>query len=230
MRPICNEAYSPQRHAIGLLAFSASVLLAGCMTSRVEEIRQSTTGISAGEAIVILTRRDHTEVEAEESFTGCVEKHLSRGDRPFELRPQQEFVDYMFPWFEPRLAPRTPDALPELLRQPGVKDRITASGVRYLVWVDGATQIMDGGGSLSCTAGPTGAGCFGFTWWDKDSDYEAAIWDLKNRESAGTISADVEGTSYMPAIIVPIPLIARTQSVACRGLAQQIASFIVGDS
>jgi len=212
---------------IAAITLCVSTLVAGCMTSRVEEIRQTATGITAGDAIVILTRRDHTEIEPEESFHGCIEKQLSRGQKPFDLRPQAEFVDYMFPWFEPRLAPATPDALPELLKQPGVAEKITASGVRYIVWVDGTTEVMDGGGSLSCTAGPTGAGCFGFTWWDKDSDYEASIWDLHNLESAGTISADVEGTSYMPAIVVPIPLIARTQSVACKGLARQIERFLV---
>ena len=85
------------------------------------------------------------------------------------------------------------------------------------------------GGSLSCAAGPGGGGCFGFAWWQNDSNYEAAVWDLTALESAGTISADVSGTSFLPAVVIPIPLIARTRAKACKGLSEQLKMFIVTD-
>ena len=46
----------------------------------------------------------------------------------------------------------------------------------------------------------------------------------------GTINADYSGTSFLPALVVPIPLIARTQAAACKGLADQLRAFIVSDS
>lgn len=67
-------------------------------------------------------------------------------------------------------------------------------------------------------------------WWEKDSSYEASIWDLKRARSVGLISAEASGTSYLPAIIVPIPLIARTQAAACDGLAEQLKGFLVQDT
>jgi hypothetical protein len=82
---------------------------------------------------------------------------------------------------------------------------------------------------MSCAAGPGGGGCFGFAWWQNDAKYEASVWDLDGLEDVGTISADVSGTSFMPAIVIPIPLIARTQSKACKGLATQLKLFIVDD-
>jgi len=85
------------------------------------------------------------------------------------------------------------------------------------------------GGSMSCAAGPGGGGCFGCAWWQDDSKYEASVWDLDGLEKTGTVSADVSGTSYIPAIIIPIPLIARTQSKACNALANQLKLFIVSD-
>ena len=45
----------------------------------------------------------------------------------------------------------------------------------------------------------------------------------------GTVTADVSGTSFLPAIVIPIPLIARTQAKACKGLADQLKLFIVSD-
>ena len=95
-----------------------------------------------------------------------------------------------------------------------------------IVWLDGDTDRVAGGGSLSCAAGPGGGGCFGFAWGQKDADYNAAVWDLKELESAGTVSTDVSGTSFLPALVVPIPLIARTQTAACKGLADQLRNFI----
>ena len=98
-----------------------------------------------------------------------------------------------------------------------------------IVWLDGDTERVAGGGSLSCAAGPGGGGCFGFAWWQNDADYNASIWDLDGLESAGTVSADVSGTSFLPALVVPIPFIARTQSKACKTLADQLHNFIVAE-
>jgi hypothetical protein len=112
--------------------------------------------------------------------------------------------------------------------RPGVAEKVAAQGVRYIIWLDGDTERVAGGGSLSCAAGPGGGGCFGFAWWQNDSDYSAAIWDLDGLQSVGTITADVSGTSFLPALVIPIPLIARTRAAACKGLANQLHDFIVG--
>ena len=78
-------------------------------------------------------------------------------------------------------------------------------------------------------AGPGGGGCFGFAWWQNDADYNAAVWDLKGLESAGSVTADVSGTSFLPALVIPIPLIARARAAACKGLADQLRTFIVDE-
>jgi hypothetical protein len=106
---------------------------------------------------------------------------------------------------------------------------IANKGVRYVIWLDGDTERVAGGGSMSCAAGPGGGGCFGFAWWQNDSNYDASVWDLKGLEDSGTVSADFSGTSFLPASVIPIPLLARTQSKACRGLADQLKLFIVSD-
>ncbi len=74
---------------------------------------------------------------------------------------------------------------PALLTRPGVVSRWPASGVRYVVWLDGSTQKTDGGGSIACGAAPGAAGCIGFGWWEKESAYEATVWDLKSGQVRG---------------------------------------------
>ena len=207
----------------------AALILGGCITSRVEDTRMSKTGINAGEGVVIMAKSYHLGNETEDKYIECIEKGLASGSTGLRVIPNQEFVDSLFPWFEPRTAPSETKHLPKLMDYPGVAERIAEQKVRYIIWLDGDTERVAGGGSLSCAAGPGGGGCFGFAWWQNDADYEASVWDLVELESAGTVTTDVSGTSFMPALILPIPLIARTQSKACKTLARQLREFILSE-
>jgi hypothetical protein len=213
-----------------ILVFAlASTMLSACVTSRVENVRANATGISEGEGIVIMAKSYHLGNETEAKFITCVGNSIGSGSSGLRVVPNSEFVDALFPWFEPRTAPAETKGLPTLMSRPGVAQKIKDKGIRYVVWLDGDTDKVAGGGSMSCAAGPGGGGCFGFAWWQNDSNYEADVWDLTGLEDVGTVSADVSGTSFLPAIVIPIPLIARTQSKACNALADQLKLFIVSD-
>jgi hypothetical protein len=206
--------------------FAAGVL-SGCVSATIEQYREGEARVADGERVVVLGRRQNTGYETETNFVNCVGKAVGRR---LDVLPEQEFVDELFPWFEPRTAPLKTDDLPELLRTPAVADRIEEAGVRYLVWVDGVTNTTDSAGSMTCTISPGGGGCFGFVTWARDSSYEASIWDLQTGMSVGRISSDASGTSYMPAMIVPVPIIARVQAQACDGLADQLTAFLTAES
>lgn len=212
-----------------ILAFVVAVTASGCVTSRVENSREGLTGIESDESVVIMAKSYHLGNETEAKYITCIENALARGSDGLRIIPHKKFVDSLFPWFEPRTAPSETKGLSKLMERPGVAAAIRKQGVRYIVWLDGDTEKVAGGGSLSCAAGPGGGGCFGFAWWQNASDYNAAIWDLDGLESAGTVTADVSGTSFLPALVIPIPLIARTQAAACKGLATQLHAFIVAD-
>ncbi len=218
----------PMLRSLTVLVFALG--LSGCITARMQDNRESVTGIAEGESVVIMARSYHLGNETEAKYISCVENALAKGSRGLRVIPHREFVDSLFPWFEPRTAPAETKGLPKLMERPGVAKRLADQQVRYIIWLEGDTERVAGGGSLSCAAGPGGGGCFGFAWWQNDADYNASVWDLKGLESAGTVSADVSGTSFLPALVVPIPLIARTQAAACKGLADQLRTFISDDS
>lgn len=211
--------------ALGLLA-----LLSGCVSSRIEQSRDASTGIETDEAIVLLGRASYNEKETEESFTQCIADALGQGDNPIRMIQQKQFRDELYPWFEPRTAPTSADELGRLFTQPGFKDRIDSANVRYLAWIDGDTVTIDSGGSMSCTISTFGGGCFGMSYWEEDASYDAAIWDLKTMTSTGQISADATGTSYLAGLVIPIPILARPGNAACQGLAKQLREFITGGS
>lgn len=214
--------------SLRLLAVAAVALLsAGCMTARLEESRSMDTAIASDEAVVLLAKPQVDGPVAEDEFMDCVAgKVASRSG--ILVRENNDFQDSMFPWFEPSTSPQRAEGMAQLLARPLVRQRIEGSGVRYIVWVDGITRQTDSGGSISCAIGPGGGGCLGFGWWEKESDYDAIVWDLKQARTAGSVSANVTGTSALVGAIVPLPFIARVQAAACDRLAEQLAAFLAG--
>ena len=205
------------------------MLLAGCTPTTVDECRQGETGIESHQSIVILGRRQGSTYETREEFVNCVGDRVARGTGAIRVIPEQEFVDSLFPWFEPRTAPLRTSDLQALMEEPLVAGKIQEYGVRYIVWLDGQTETTNRTGSISCAVGPGGGGCFGFGSWEDDSNFDARVWDVSSFANVGTISTDATGQSYVPAVVVPIPLIARVEANACSSLATQLQQFVNGD-
>ena len=201
-------------------------LLGGCVTATVEEVRERATGITMSDAVVVLGRRSRpSNNETEIDFISCVADNLD--DNAIKVLNEQEFVDATFPWFEPRTAPVSANELPALLDEPLLAQRLEQLGLRYVIWVQGQTKRVSQSGSMTCGVGAGGGGCFGFLTWENDASYEASIWDTQQQRAAGRVSSDAAGTSYMPALVVPIPIIARVQNNACTGLSNQLEAFIL---
>ena len=214
-----------------LAGLSTTVLgLSGCMHAVTEQTRDLPTAIGSDEAVVILAKPSVEGAGTEDAFMDCVGRDLAGGAHPMHIAANNQFVDDLFPWFEPSTAPTRPEALTDLLGRPGVSEKITAKGVRYVVWVDGVTRKTDGGGSIACGAAPGAAGCLGFGWWEKQSDYLATVWDLKQARTAGSVTTNVTGTSALVGVVVPLPFIARVQGTACNRMAGQLRTFLAGDT
>ena len=108
------------RRLRALICFAAALASAGCVTSRVEDARVSDTGIEEGEGVVVMAKSYHLGNETEEKYIRCVEKALGNGKEGLRVIPHREFVDSLFPWFEPRTAPTETKHLPKLMDHPGV--------------------------------------------------------------------------------------------------------------
>ena len=202
-------------------------LLAGCKsTTVIDEYREvSITTLGQGESIVVLGRRHSSGYETEDDFISCVGKSLGQGQTDIDVIPEKDFVDTMYPYFETSTAPMDVKNLDKLVQIPAIAAKFNDLKLRYFVWIDGATERTDSSGSVSCAVGPGGGGCFGFAYWKDEASYEASIWDFKELALSGKINAETTGTSYMPAVIIPIPMLARVQENACKSLANQIKTF-----
>ncbi|HUO79276.1 MAG TPA: hypothetical protein VMU00_03965 [Steroidobacteraceae bacterium] len=209
-------------------AVGACALLPACMTAKLDENRVAPMHIASGERVVILAKPQVEGTGAEQDFMDCVGGKLAHGGDGLSVFGNEEFQNTMYPWFEPSVAPVHAENVAALLERPKVSRRLEETGVRYIVWLDGNTRKTDSGGSLACAAAPGMAGCFGFGWWEKQSDYQATVWDLKNAKSAGSVSTNVTGTSAILGLVVPLPFVARVQNTACDRMAGQLRTFLKG--
>ena len=214
------------RHVL-MLAGSA-VLLSACMRARVDESREAAVAIASNEAVVVMAKPQIEGAGAESEFLDCVSDRIAGSRDSIRVQPTRTFTDQLFPWFEPGTVPTRAEGVAQVLAQPGVSEQVAATGVRYIVWLDGATRRTDSGGSLACGAAPGAAGCIGFGWWEKESAYEATVWDLKQAKSVGSVGASVTGTSAIVGAIVPLPFIARVESAACSRMGEQLRAFLAG--
>ena len=208
------------------IALPLLALASACTTVRVDQLRNAETVIDpTTDRVVVLGRNESAEFETESSLVDCVGGKLAGGASRLQVINQIQFIDALYPWFEPRTAPLQPERLEQYLQEPLIRDRIESFGIRYIVWISGATETIDSAGALSCGITAGAAGCFGFSTWEEESNYEASIWDFRELRESGRISTDARGTSYLPAVIIPVPLLARVQGNACDSMGDQRQQF-----
>jgi hypothetical protein len=200
--------------------------LGGCgSTTTVDDYRPTTEpiDIEASEKVAILGRRDAGHYETDRGFIDCLGDRLDNSD--FQVMSEEEFVDALYPWFEPRTAPKHLKRLKKIMQEPVVQEKVKQENIRYLVWLDGEVESEGMSGAMSCGMGPAGAGCFGYTSWDKNATFEAIVWDLVDLTEEARIRVDSEGTSYVIGVVAPIPLLTPVESEACEGMGDQLRSY-----
>jgi len=209
-----------------IIFFFITTFISSCTTSRLEEQVNLPLNLKEGESVVVISNSYHSANQTEYDFIQCVNKSLSKKQDYFNLIQTEYFQNMLYPWLEPRTAPQTPEDLSEFLSRDLVRGTLETHNIKYLINISGETNTNSSSGALSCAAGPGGGGCFGLAWWDDTSSYSASVWDIAQQSSVGSVSATVSGTSVIPALIIPIPIIARTKSSACDGLVTQLLSFL----
>lgn len=208
-----------------MISFAA--VLTGCTSVDVDQIRMEETSIDPNnDAVVILGRRHSPEYETESSLINCIGNKIGSSIRGLNVLDEEEFQDALYPWFEPRTSPLNMENFIRMLDQPMVAEQLESRNVKYIIWIEGSTEKINSIGSMSCAIVAGGGGCFGFGSWEDQSKYEASIWDFSETKEVGRITTDAQGTSYMPAVVIPVPLLARVQSNACEGMGRQLSSFL----
>lgn len=178
-------------------------------------------------SVVLLGQRHVTHHATEFDFVSCVRDYLVDNNPNLNVIPEQQFIDDLYPFFEKSTAPLHINNFKQVAQHSAVSEKFEQMNLRYLVWIFGDTDTVNQSGSMSCGLAPGGGGCFGYTTWDDEAQYDAQVWNVESLSHAGNATTQNSGTSYMPAVIIPIPILAGVQGAACDMLARRIERHIV---
>jgi len=159
-----------------------------------------------------------------ESLHKCLARKLVAACPEMILVPPESIRDALFPLLEPATQPDSEETFAALLVRDDVRSRLEKR-MDYLVTFTGGTAEESKGG-IACGGGFGAGGCLGFAWINKDTRISVVIWSLQEPASASHHESRVEGTTWIPAVILPIPLPARTEAEACSDMSRQIVEFI----
>jgi hypothetical protein len=161
--------------------------------------------------------------DAERSMS-CIGDRLTQAKPPLEVVPLETVRLEFFPWLESTTAPRFPEALHRLLSDPAVRARMSTLGFRYLLELRGGTKSGESsGGAWAC-----GMGCFGFEYLSRESSFSVYVLDLLKDTESRDVTVTKRGGIYIPAFILPLPLLAPTRSGACQELAERLHERLTG--
>ena len=178
--------------------------------------------IEAGDKVAVLGRQDAGHYVTDRSFIDCLAGRMVASN--FQVMSEPDFVDALYPWFEPRTAPKHLKRLRKIMQDPAVREKVRQENINYLVWLDGEVESHGMSGAMSCGLGPT-IGCYGYTTWEKNVTFEAIVWNLEDLTEEARIQVTSEGTSYVIGIVAPIPLLTPVESQACKGMGDQLRSY-----
>ncbi len=163
------------------------------------------TGIGAQEKAVILLERcvDNNQrkdsEEKERQLVDCLRQEMAAGDRVIETLSADDFRTTLLPGVKFENAPRSPDALLDLMKKDDVQSRVSAMNVRYLIVVDIQNSA-------------------------RRSTYRATVLDARNRVASGTASSDFAGR-----VGASLPILSGVEREACAGLGKAVYNFITSE-
>ena len=130
---------------------SLLALAQGCVTAKVDEMvfNEPTEGIGES-SVVILGRRHASDYDTEPDFVECVGDHIRSRDRDITVIDELDFLNSLYPWFEPRTAPLKPQDLERMLEHEPVAMKMAELKTEYMIWLDGNTVRTDSAGSMTC--------------------------------------------------------------------------------
>ena len=158
------------------------------------------------------------------SLRTCLLKKIADDCPQTRLVSEDGVRDAFFPLMEPGTQPETAEAFAALLARADVKGRLQKR-LDFLIAFSGGTE-KDVRGGVLCGAGYGGGGCFGLAWINKETRIDVVIWDIDHAESVEAPTTLVEGTTWVPALLLPIPIVAITEAEACSDMGRQIVDFI----
>lgn len=152
----------------------------------------------------------------------CLTQAVHEAAPEINIVPQRALRDALFPLMESSTQPPTEDEFAALLAREDVRQRLAKRGLDYLVTFSDIAHKEPWQGVI-WGAGVVG---MGFAWRDETTVLVVGLWSLDSARLAARETVDAKGTSLLPAVGLPIPLMAQTRGQACSEISQRIVTTI----
>jgi hypothetical protein len=156
----------------------------------------------------------------------CLRERLAHAAPPVDLISSASVRMDFFPWLEPSLAPTSVEDARRWLAEPATRQKLRALGVRHVLEFHGETKLDLPGGGMVFGGGFGAGGFFGYVHGTRESSFAAVVLDIEESGIPHDASVTERGSVHIPAFILPIPLIAQTESKACDELASRIHEML----
>ena len=196
-----------------------SILFWGCMKSQTKDSLTVQTHENQFSVATVLS------IDVEDNyFAECVQRGLKKDFSKITFISGDRFREALYPWFEPRTAPKEISKLSALLSKPLVREQIEALGVELLIYVHGDTSQSNYDGIL-VGSGPYVAG---YLASERKTNMWATVWNLKEKSRIGDTEVNFQGTVHVPWLGIPILIPAFTESSACSETVKRISNCLTG--
>jgi hypothetical protein len=199
----------------------ALILVGGCATTRVRENQHKPKELSQLQKVTVIHLGKLSEDVAD-----CLEKTLPRICPTLQFFPHEEFVDMLFPWFEPGVIPESKEDLEALLKNRVVQNRISKLGIRYVITLSGRTKHDYSHSEVIIPS----IYAHNITKHKYSTDIWVHVWDLKELELLLKTDSHEHGTSYMGVVyVVPFWIPGRdTEDLVCDEIVEKLTPHLPG--
>lgn len=230
------------KNSVSLFLLLIVLAVSGCATVPVEEtlsiskpVTDKTKEDLNAAAIIVFRKPSYDEGGksiSERRLVNCIKNKVLEHNSKQNVISFNKIASKLFPDLPKKRFPRTPDDFSILLDDEKFYTDISAMGIRYLIFVGGATEETGKHSYGGCTAGgaPGGApGCLWVVTWDKETQLSASILDVKLRNGlAVNIDNTSTGKSWF-AIVGWFPVGMQSFSVhsACSNVGNDIGKILL---
>jgi hypothetical protein len=213
-----------------IIIFLSIVIIAvgGCTTSNIREGQEKSKELAPMQTATVIPLGHLAD-----DIADCVQHTIQRFCPTLKFIPFEEFVDTMYPWFEPGTAPASKEDVNALFNKRLVRQSIAKLGVRYVITVGGGTFQGDPGGSAQQYSDWgfvfQTTGVFYYTA-DRKTDIYATVCDLKEATFILKTESHKQAThKYLTWTILPLYIKpAITETPACKEIGEEVAKQISG--
>jgi len=162
----------------------------------------------------------------EEDIVSCLEKNIKKHNPDQSFISYNQFANTMFPDLPDFDVPSGPESFPRSLADEKFHKDVLSWGVRYLIFVGGATESISHGAIIPSNP-PLGA--LGVVYWDNKTQLAASVLDLHQKKTiADGIEVISEDISWLAiALLVPAGFPSFTKSDSCEDMGNRLGKILL---